>query len=70
MKHIISYEDVKKGVVSSEIASSTGNGSHKALQVTVNLSTSEVSYQVKERNEVVLSTDVLEEAVDFYNNLP
>ena len=69
-RHILDYQNIVKIPVSMELASSGGKGSCKSLSVNINLDTREINYEVKEGLEAVLDTDGLQEAVDYYNDLP
>ena len=70
-KHTIKFEDFKAPyIIYHELASSSGNGSRKALIVRINISNNDVSYEVKNQLVKVYETSLFDRAIEFYNELP
>jgi hypothetical protein len=70
-RHTVEYDGALPYTFEHQIAGAYGDGEHKELTavVTVDADAAIVSFEVRERKQVLESTPVLREAVRFYNEL-
>jgi len=70
MRHEITVKDLDEWEVGRDIlARSSGRGSNKKLVVDYIIGKTDVTFEVLEKGEIVYTTDNIEKAIEFYNEL-
>lgn len=68
-KHTITSEKFNGFIIDGHIASSSGRGENKSLDVRVDVTTKRVWFEVNDHGVIVGRVPSLDEAVNLYNKL-